>query len=269
MKLSVITVTLNNLPGLKRTMESVFSQNYDSFEWIVIDGGSNDGSKTLLEDNTRHISYWISESDKGIYNAMNKGIRQANGEYVLFLNSGDWLFSTSTLRDCFNSEHTEDILYGEISFRRGQEEYQRSELPDNLGFNFLAWNFIGHSSNCFIKRQRLLEYPYDENLKIVSDWKFYLQAAFAGATFKHLDMCVGCYDLSGISERSRELSRKERKMVFEECIPPIVKNDAYQNKQLEAYLANTSIEEFITIRSKHKLLGKLITLTITLMKRFK
>ena len=95
--ISVITINFNERVGLERTFESVFNQTFQDFEYIVIDGGSNDGSKELIEENTEKISYWISEPDKGIYNAMNKGISVAKGDYLLFLNSGDILYKNDVL----------------------------------------------------------------------------------------------------------------------------------------------------------------------------
>lgn len=269
MILSVITINYNNCSGFSKTAESVINQTFDDFEWIVIDGDSNDGSKELIEKYSSRITYGVSEKDEGIYNAMNKGVQKSKGKYVLFLNSGDWLYSKTVLSKCFSCEQNDDILYGEISFCRDGVEYQKSNLPNSLGSNYLAWNFIGHSSNVFIKRNLLLSFPYDENLKIVSDWKFYLQTAFAGATFRHLDFCIGCYDLSGLSEMERELGWMERDLVFEKCIPQIVKYDAIMNKKLETCLANTSIMDYISLREKHRILGKVITGAILLMKKLK
>lgn len=91
-KLSIITVNLNNKDGLQKTIESVISQTCKDFEWIIIDGGSVDGSKDIIEKYSKEIDYWVSESDQGIYHAMNKGILRSHGEYLLFLNSGDYLF---------------------------------------------------------------------------------------------------------------------------------------------------------------------------------
>ena len=95
--ISIITVNFNDKIGLERTLESVFSQNFRNFEYLVIDGGSNDGSKELLEKNSEKINYWVSEPDKGIYNAMNKGISVAKGEYLIFLNSGDHFKNENSL----------------------------------------------------------------------------------------------------------------------------------------------------------------------------
>ena len=98
MKLSIITINFNNKAGLERTITSVFQQDFKDFEFIVIDGGSTDGGKELIESNKQHFSYWVSEADKGIYNAMNKGIKMSKGKYVAFLNSDDW-FNNNTLLD--------------------------------------------------------------------------------------------------------------------------------------------------------------------------
>jgi len=115
MKLSIITVNLNNKSGLQKTIDSVISQTYKDFEWIIIDGGSTDGSKELIEQYSQYITYWISEPDKGIYNAMNKGIVQAKGEYLQFLNSGDALYDKYVLDKILKATNiTSDIITGSI-----------------------------------------------------------------------------------------------------------------------------------------------------------
>ena len=91
--LSIITVNLNNCDGLQKTIDSVVGQTFTDYEWIVIDGGSMDGSRELIEQYADCLAYWCSEPDNGIYNAMNKGISRATGEWLLFLNSGDSLFN--------------------------------------------------------------------------------------------------------------------------------------------------------------------------------
>ena len=102
MKLSIITINYNNREGLKRTIESVVNQTFTDFEWILIDGGSTDGSKELIEQYSNRFSYWVSEPDNGIYNAMNKGLRAAKGDYLQFLNSGDRLYNAQSLASCFS-----------------------------------------------------------------------------------------------------------------------------------------------------------------------
>ena len=110
-KLTIITINYNNLEGLKRTVESVLNQTWQEFEYIVIDGGSNDGSAEYIESQSEHIDYWVSEPDKGIYNAMNKGIAKARGEYLLFLNSGDHLYSAKVLEENYGKIADFDLIY--------------------------------------------------------------------------------------------------------------------------------------------------------------
>ena len=113
-KISVITISYNNKEGLEKSLKSVTSQDYKDFEYIVIDGGSNDGSKEILEKYSDKINYWVSEPDKGIYNAMNKGIEVANGEYLLFINSGDELFSSGILTEVVPELNGADIIAGNL-----------------------------------------------------------------------------------------------------------------------------------------------------------
>jgi acetyltransferase-like isoleucine patch superfamily enzyme len=126
MKLSIITINRNNAAGLRKTIESVVSQTYTDFEYIIIDGASTDDSVNIIKEYAEATLpcgeglgerlYWVSEPDKGIYNAMNKGILKANGEYCLFLNSGDWLYDNDVLNDVFSISPTEDIVYGNDVF---------------------------------------------------------------------------------------------------------------------------------------------------------
>lgn len=112
MKLSIITVNLNNLEGLKKTYDSVVCQTFTDYEWLVIDGGSTDGSREFIEQHQDKFAYWCSEPDKGIYNAMNKGIVRAKGEYLNFMNSGDCFACEETVAEVFGKNRTADILYG-------------------------------------------------------------------------------------------------------------------------------------------------------------
>ena len=111
MKLSIVTINLNNVAGLHETIISVLNQSSADLEYIIIDGGSTDGSAELIKEYSDRIYYWVSEPDSGIYNAMNKGIRKASGEYLLFLNSGDALASDNIVEEVFRADHNEEILY--------------------------------------------------------------------------------------------------------------------------------------------------------------
>jgi len=132
-KLSIITVNLNNAEGLRKTIESVVSQTYTDYEYIIIDGGSTDGCVEIIKQYEDKITYWVSEPDKGIYNAMNKGILKAKGEYCQFLNSGDWLIKESILHDIFSILPIADIIYGNEQTEKGIRTY-----PENPSFNFFS-----------------------------------------------------------------------------------------------------------------------------------
>lgn len=121
MKLSIITVNRNNTEGLRKTIESVVSQTYTDFEYIIIDGASTDGSVDIIKEYADRITYWVSEPDNGIYNAMNKGILKAKGEYLQFLNSGDWLVDEGVLQTMIKYTDDVDILIGNIYLINGTE----------------------------------------------------------------------------------------------------------------------------------------------------
>ena len=165
-KVSIITVNLNNLEGLKKTINSVFIQTNNSYELIVIDGGSTDGSKEFIEANKHKIQYWVSEPDKGVYNAMNKGILAAKNEYLFFLNSGDLFFDDQVIENClphFNDNCT--CISGTISFYEGEDEISTKKHPEKMTFSFANSRIISHQAT-FIKREAFLKYGlYNENNK--------------------------------------------------------------------------------------------------------
>ena len=111
--ISIITINYNNASGLEKTIRSVVEQTYNEYEYIIIDGASLDKSKEVIQEYQRYIDFWCSEKDSGIYNAMNKGIQKASGEYLLFLNSGDVLHNSAVLAAIHGFLSVQDILYGD------------------------------------------------------------------------------------------------------------------------------------------------------------
>ena len=146
MKLSVITINYNNRDGLQRTLESVFNQTCQDFEFIVIDGGSNDGSRDVIANYNSNIDFWVSEKDAGIYNAMNKGIKKANGDFVIFMNSGDTFCNENVLKNCSSEINTDfDLFYGDAYFIT-KNETVKVEYPDKLSFHFFTINSLCHQA---------------------------------------------------------------------------------------------------------------------------
>lgn len=232
MLLSIITINYNDKEGLARTMDSVLSQTYTDFEYIVIDGGSNDGSKAIIEQHQDQLGYWVSEADSGVYNAMNKGIKQAKGDYLLFLNSGDYLITTTAIADFITAVDTlsYDIIYGNLQVV-GATPWVKT-YPDELGFNYLADESLPHPS-AFIKRACFEGNLYDETLKIVADWKFFIIGICRlNYSYKHINIVLSVFNLDGISSTQKALITKERTLVLEQEFGVLL-NDYKQFKLLQ------------------------------------
>lgn len=206
MRLSIITICFNDKAGLQKTAESVCKQTYREFEWIIIDGGSKDGCKEFIENlasNTENnITYWCSEADKGIYNAMNKGIAKAKGEYLLFMNSGDAIYNEDVLYTVVPMLKDKDVYIGNIvKVTNGATKNVifDSDTPQKLLYRFV-FRGIPHQA-CFISRTLFDKYGgYRENLRIVSDWYHFFEAiALNGATVSCLNTYVAIYDGTGLS----------------------------------------------------------------------
>ena len=181
-KISIITVNYNNCNGLQKTIKSVLGQNYNNIEYIIIDAGSTDGSVELIKETSSSypdsITYWSSEKDSGIYDGMNKGIRQATGDYCLFLNSGDWLYSSKTLSKVFeNTEYVEDLIIGrQVHYSKlGYPQSRHYHVDEMDKFYFYA-DTLPHQ--CTFIKTSLLEKigGYHTDYKIVSDWIFWYEA---------------------------------------------------------------------------------------------
>lgn len=222
MKLSIITINYNNRSGLQKTRDSVIVQSFRDFEWIVIDGGSTDGSKELIEQNPEHLSYWVSEPDTGIYNAMNKGIRQAHGEYLLFLNSGDSLCCDDIVESFCCGNFKEDIISGNIIVNDSIFDVRYSPDESEIDYLFMCNSTILHPSS-FIKRSLFEKYGYyDESLKIVSDWKFFFQCLIQhSCSYRKWERCISSFNTMGISENpnNETLIKAERDKVISDVLP--------------------------------------------------
>lgn len=236
MHLSIITINRNNASGLKLTMQSVLSQRQNGFEYVVIDGGSTDESVEVIKDYERLFGTrmkWISEPDSGIYNAMNKGIRIASGEYVQFLNSGDCIASDEVTKKMFKA--LEDNAYPSILYGNMLKNMPYGILRDRCfagqDISFLGFytGTLNHSP-AYIKRSLFEKYGmYDETLKIVSDWKWYLQAIILGEEKPiYDDIDVTVFDMNGISETNKELDKAERRQVLNSLIPKSILADYSQ-----------------------------------------
>lgn len=222
-KISIITINYNDKIGLKKTIESVLNQTYNDFEFIVIDGNSNDGSKELIKDYQDKISYWVSEPDSGVYNAMNKGIRAANGEYLLFLNSGDFLLNDTIIEKVLQSiDGNFGIYYGNLIYSLNGVKTQLWTPPKTLSFTYFLSDSLPHPSS-FIKRELFeIHFYYSEEYKIVSDWEFYIYCICKmNVSYKHLDLIISDFDNSGVSSIKDNLDKikTEKILVYQKHFP--------------------------------------------------
>lgn len=276
MKLSIITINYNNAEGLRKTLASVAAQTYRDIEHIIVDGNSTDESVDIIKDYYHQFEIgdlrldnviWSSELDKGIYNAMNKGIRKASGDYVWILNSGDVVAAPNVIERIVATleignrtlENGIDILLGNIVriLPNGKKEY--APLPDVKNDRCKDDKLTPHPMDvsmltfyrgtvpqdaAFVRRDLFEKYGYfDDNLKICADWKLYLNMiALGGIQPMYANVDVVLFDMTGISNANDELRLAERRAYLKEILPASIRKDydAYafpieQYKRLKTY----------------------------------
>ena len=228
-KISIITINKNNAEGLKKTIQSVIQQTYTNIEYIVIDGASIDNSLDVISSFVEKITHWVSETDSGIFNAMNKGVKKSSGDYCYFLNSGDVLASKDTLSDIFRDriDHSPFINGHQINLIDSKQKRVKALNRPLTLFDFY-WGTIKHQAT-FIHRQMFLKYGlYDENLKITADWKFFLQTiGLHNEQPIFVDIDIVHFEWGGVSTNLKwlKIHDEERIRVINECIPLSIQND--------------------------------------------
>lgn len=239
MKLSIITINYNHLDGLRRTYESVVSQTWNDYEWIIIDGGSTDGSRDFIEEHQDKFAYWCSEPDKGVYNAMNKGIAKARGEYLNFMNSGDVFAYPTTLELVFTKPRTADILYGYM-MRRTLDGIPHNipSMKPHISWEDFYFDTLPHQSS-YIRRQLFEEYGgYDETYPRLADWHWVMRIfTHHNATLEFIPHKLSVYECGGISED--EYWRDDLERILREEFPTYI-----------------SANDFLDIRDLHTILNK-------------
>lgn len=237
MKLSIITINWNNAEGLRRTLESVAAQTNHAFQHVIVDGASTDGSvdiiKAYVNQSLKYDVLWVSEKDKGIYNAMNKGIRMAKGEYLLFLNSGDALENAEVVENFYKADIKTDIATGIEKEENGHLIYPKKE--EELSYSFFYDDTLMHQST-FIRRDAFERFGmYNEDNRIVSDWEWFFNAIMKqDASYEPLDFVVALFNGEGISNSKRVLqSHNEEREGVRQRILPRVRGDYNELKRLE------------------------------------
>ena len=249
-KLSIITVNLNDKAGLIKTIQSVVAQTFTNFEYLVIDGASTDGSVEIIKQYQKNINYWVSEPDYGIYNAMNKGIQQAKGEYLLFLNSGDWLTSNDILSRVFANPKNVAIIYGDVLLNGAKKKF-----PKHITFAKLLTHTCIHHQASFLKRQLFDKYGlYNENLKIVADWEFIFKAlTLHKVSYYYNALPIANFSLEGISTQSKLQNKTEKEQVLKEHYQLIIEQYLNLDAQYQSLVNSRFIKPVLFLK---KLLRK-------------
>jgi len=210
-KLSIITIVYNNVRDIERTLLSVLNQTYPNIEYIIIDGLSTDGTIDIIKKQESRISKFVSERDEGIYDAMNKGLALATGDYVLFMNSGDEIYVNDTVANVFATADDADIYYGETEMidSAGQSLGQRRhKAPEVLSLKSFKYGMSVSHQAIYIKRS--LTGPYDRNFQLSSDIHWILRAIKKATTIVNVHQYVAKYLVGGMSKKRHRQSLKER-----------------------------------------------------------
>jgi len=214
-KLSIITIVYNNVRDIERTIQSVINQTYKKIEYIVIDGASTDGTLDVVNQYQDHISKIVSEPDKGIYDAMNKGLALATGDYILFMNSGDELYDQKTVEAVFAAAPWADIYYGETEMYNDDWESlgrRRHEVPEEFDWKSFKYGMSISHQAIYIKKS--ITVPYDLQYKYSSDIDWIIKAAKKASNIVNVHRYVAKYLVGGMSKKKHRESLKERFKIF-------------------------------------------------------
>lgn len=214
-KFSIITIVYNNVRDIEYTLLSVLKQTYTDIEYIIIDGASTDGTMNIIEKYKNHIHKVVSEKDKGIYDAMNKGLNLATGDYVLFLNSGDELYDENTLQTVIEKGNNADIIYGETKLVDENRQIigdRRHKAPA-----FFTWKSFQYGMNIchqaiYVKRS--IAPTYDLQYQLSADIDWVIRAAKKAKTTQNVNTYVARYLVGGMSQKRHQQSLKERYAIF-------------------------------------------------------
>ena len=259
MKFSIITINKNNGGGLRKTIESIIKQTYKDWELIVIDGASTDDSVMVIKEYEKHITYWVSEIDSGIYNAMNKGVKRAQGELFAFINSGDCLYKTNILETISSYSQNFDILVGrDYHFNDITNKGFASIMPQWVSMLTFYIETLPHQS-AFFKHTLFQNKLYDETFSICADMAFYIDVIVKqGYKVLITDQIICKREQGGISNRAENIVHEERLKIINSVIPIGVRKD-YETLTL---LDKSTVYKFFYLCNKSHLFRRILTIFI-------
>lgn len=249
-KLSIITINYNDAVGLEKTIVSVLNQRWKEFEFIIIDGDSTDGSKAVILKYQDYFSYWVSEPDKGIYNAMNKGIKEAKGEYLLFMNSGDVLVDDENILIICKEKLQEDIVAFDCLLEKDNKVVGRRSHTEKPTLFYVIRHGFKHQST-FIKRSLFEKLGlYNEFYKIAGDYEFWIRSFLDSATTaKSYTIPIAVFQLNGISQSG---GWGEEHLIIEQKLLPHLITDYKQYQLLLPYQNSRILKMVIRLQKFFK-----------------
>lgn len=205
-RFSIITVVYNDVENIEETIKSVINQSYDNFEYIIIDGGSNDGTIEKIEKYREKIDCFVSEKDDGIYDAMNKGIKKAKGEFLFFLNSNDFLYNENVLKDIAKiseDNKKEEIVYGRQILRYSDSLKEDNIRPQKIPKKEISTGSIVYHQAVFVKKSVFERIGiFSVKYKIAADYDFFCRCFVGGINFFCVNEIVSIFTHGGRSSRT-------------------------------------------------------------------
>ena len=251
MRLSIITITYNNAEGLRRTLASVASQTCHEIEHVIVDGSSKDGSVEIIKEYVNQcLMYdvlWVSEPDKGVYDAMNKGIKKAHGEYCLFLNAGDVLYGDSAIEELMANEPKADIVSCNAIYEKSQYQAERFILsPKEIKASDVILSYLPHQATLIRHSLFSSIHLYDDSFRIVSDWLFFIETLLKyNATYQHIQMFLSVCETEGLSSNpaNNQLMDEEFHRGLKKVLPLYYAD--YAELRSARFTNNTEQQQFI------------------------
>ena len=237
---TIITVVFNGVKYIEETILSVIGQTYQEIEYIIIDGGSKDGTTDIIKKYEKHIQYWCSEPDKGVYDAMNKGIDKATGKWINFMNAGDYFYSADSVSQIFSTNDDMDqyaIVYGDAEFRLNNLSYIIKATSNSISDEFMPFS---HQAS-FVKSEIAKKTKFDLSYRIAADTAFSLRLIREGYTFRHYPVIVCSYDANeGLSVKN-EILRSKELVTMQAKLNGADPNTSYFKK----YMRNAYIKQYM------------------------
>lgn len=221
-KISIVTICFNEAETIEKTIKSVLEQTYNNIEYIIIDGKSTDNTEDIILNYANKIDLYISEPDEGIFDAQNKGIKFATGEYVLILNAGDRLANKNVIEKTVNQISGEDILYGDVIFEMTDNSYYRKNSPKEITYINMFAESIPHPSTLYKRIIFDITGYFDKKYKLSADYDHFLKSVFEyKLTYKYVNFPISVFNLEGVSSSSdnKKLFDDERNNIQQKYFP--------------------------------------------------